>query len=721
MRSAYARWLLLVALATASLAVTGCANDQKTINRVQPNALEKSTLEGEWYFIQTVIDTPSTVNYTFVGDQSTLKKVVREIQENYLIARRSYQFIAGSEKPGPDPAENDAANTPLAMYKISKHFDIRRDYNPATGEQTNVIEENDVDKPWYDRKFMRVDWSENLVTDGDFMLLKRVIDGIETESTSYFVQNGPDAPKFEKNADGVVHYVDIVNKMFVKPTEVNIPDFGKIPTCLLRGAPQICEAGEISVRNSFLKVDEERDFQPVAYSGDRMTRFGFFVEERTGYSNDYGVVENERYRFAHRHNLWMKSHRKNSEGKFVGCTSDKQCDDGKGSKCDTDWGKAQRRYTDDGAPQGLCTIPYREREIRPVVYYTSSNLPADLAVDVESMAAEWNKAFVETVGSMREQECLASDKKACAAETKRDQKIFYICTTPVAENAPEACGERGIDPRPGDLRYHQIVWVSSEEAGGPLGFGPGNSDPETGETILGNAFIYGSAMERAAVSGRDIVGTLNGDLKVGDVQSGDYVTAWNKLAHATRSTEESDAVGLTAENLARNAATMDFSWAASDVVKSAPKSVAEFHKDVQLVRNQLVGQGSFGRGTDEGGARMSRLIGTDIEAKLLTPEMRVAAGLDPRSEDVSEAVLEAASPLRGRSIQSLNAIERTREMIEAKVGYFDGEFADDGLLGLALDIQSEAKKANGGSVAWYGRNYMSATARARSTTKPCAT
>ncbi len=38
------------------------------------------------------------------------------------------------------------------MFPIKAHFDIKRDYNAATGEQTNVIVENTTDRPWYDRE-----------------------------------------------------------------------------------------------------------------------------------------------------------------------------------------------------------------------------------------------------------------------------------------------------------------------------------------------------------------------------------------------------------------------------------------------------------------------------------------------------------------------------------------------------------------------------------------
>ena len=47
---------------------------------------------------------------------------------------------------------------------ISSHFDIIRDYNPTTGEETNKIIESE-ERPWNEREFIRVDWSSDMVTD----------------------------------------------------------------------------------------------------------------------------------------------------------------------------------------------------------------------------------------------------------------------------------------------------------------------------------------------------------------------------------------------------------------------------------------------------------------------------------------------------------------------------------------------------------------------------
>ncbi len=705
MRSAYCRWVLVALLAASAVTALGCA-DPETINRVQPYGLEKSKLEGEWYYLQTVIDTPAGTPYTFVGDQSGARKITWEITEGALLARRSYDLIAGAEVQGPD-ALNDAKNTVVADFKIDSHFDVRREYNPATGEESNVVVENTSDRPWYQRAFIRVDWSENRVTDGDFMLIKQVLNGLKVESSRY-VQEGTDKPLFEEDADGKVSYIDIVNKWFVKPTTINLEGFGEIPTCLLNGHDtELCQDSEISVRNSFLKVTD-RDYQPVLYTGDRMERFGFFIDERKGFSPDYGVIEGERFRFAQRHNIWQKSHRLNDKGERLKCTSDAQCVDKKGSVCDTAWGQAHREYAADGSAQGLCTIAYREREIRPIVYYMSANHPAELAADSDSIAAEWNKAFVATVSSLRENECLTHGGSNCAAERARKdhQKIFHICTTPVAAGAAKECGPEGLSPRPGDLRYSQIVWVSSEESGGPLGYGPAHSDPETGETIIGNAFMYGSSVIKYAAYGRDLVKVINGDLSIADLQSGDFINKLTQVAHARdNKAGDSHAIEMNPEILARDVAAMDFRWAQTDAVQHVPTSVGELQQAIQAASKELHSTGAFGRGVDQGAARISRLVGTDIEALMVTPDMRMAAGLDPRETDLSDSVLKAASPLRGMSPNAMRARERARQMIREKAGYYDADFQDEGLVGLAMEIQAAAKKSNG-TVKWYGKDYV---------------
>ena len=53
------------------------------------------------------------------------------------------------------------------------------------------------------------------------------------------------------------------------------------------------------------------------------------------------------------------------------------------------------------------------------------------------------------------------------------------------------------------MRYSTLHWVESEQLDGPLGYGPSAVDPETGETISGRAYIYGSGFSTYASYGVD--------------------------------------------------------------------------------------------------------------------------------------------------------------------------------------------------------------------------
>ncbi len=690
-----------------SLVTVSCNEAGPAVNRVQPNVVDKAVFDGEFYMTQTVIDAPYGVNFTFVGDQSELEKIRWEIQEHYLIARRSYQQIAGAET---DAITGSASETGavLAMFAIDKHFDIRRDYNPNTGEEENVLVENDEDRPWYSRQFMRVDWSKNLVTDTTFMIYARVFDGIKAEPVAYYVQdeNDPNRPRFERDAAGTVQYIDIVNKMFASPEEVYFPGEGSYPVCFLGYNGYLdCAPGEITVRNSFLRVDTTRDYQPVAYSGDRMERFGYFVTERAGYDPHYGVVEAAPVRYANRHNLWQQSHRGDADNR-VTCTTDAECDDGRGSVCDVDLARSRQTTS------GECTLPYRDRAIRKVVYYVSSNLPEGLFVDAQHLADDWNSAFVDTVASLRENECNAHGGSDCAAERTRADaaRIFVLCHNPVRMGEDPACGEIGLEPRIGDVRYSMIGYVTDAGLGTPLGYGPSAADPETGELIQGNAFVYGADLEILASYARDIVSLLNGDLTEASVLSGANVEAWVRRqtmpgSEATGRTRDDHVVPIDGMDAQSVNSAMDFSWAhVSDPSRRArPRNPIELRDAVRAAGTRLQRAGRFGLGVDRGAARLQSLQGTEIERMLTNADMRAAAGIDPRAPVGADSIA-AASPLRGRSSAEMRVLAEAHRRLNLDTCVLGTDFADEGLLGLAHAL-AQALADGSCSIEFYGQSY----------------
>lgn len=714
-----------LALACSLLALvvsTGCNEAADPINRVQANVVQKDTFDGEWYYLQTVIDTPYDKGYSFVGEQGSLEKITWEVQEDFLIARRSYQHIENSEQDG--IAEGNLRGVAVAMYRIESHFDIRRAYNTVTGEEQNVIMENTTDRLWHEREFMRVDWSQNLITNNDFLVLAKLFDGVQMEPVSYFVQDldkeHPHAPKFEASeGSDEVNYIDLVNKMFVRPTSVMIPGYDHpIPSCFLIGSEQAdCAPGELTVRNSFLKV-EDRDYEPMEYTGDRMERFGYFVTDRMGYNDQYGVVQPARFRFANRHNLWKESHIRdiNDDGEVDYCAGDDQCPGG--STCDLDLGKANRwTFANSGRTRGLCTMPYREREVRPIAYHLSQNFPEELLADARHFEAEWNSAFVDTVSSLRENECVAAGDSDCAAERTREdhQQMFVLCANPVAEDDHEACGPAGTSAPIGDLRYSMLGWVNEPHLSSPLGYGPSAADPETGEIIMANAFVYGAGVERLSAFARDIIAVLNDDLDAADITDGEQIRDWVQHQQApsdllSRRPADEHHIKIDGYNVDRINEAMNFAWAkARGVSKNAdyraPQSVAEFLQIAEASRNTLFRGGAFGRDVGAGASKLKSLRDTDIEDMLTTGEMLLASGIDPRDVgDRTDALFDQASPLRQMDPHAMFALQRMKDRVQEEACIVHADFADDGLIGLAKAIVRAANEGDG-IINWYGVDY----------------
>jgi hypothetical protein len=701
-----------VVVSLALCLLVSCAEERAPINRVQPNAVQKSWFEGDWYFMQTVIDSPYSAAFTIVGEQNYCERIRWEIQEDYLVARRTYEWIANGEPEGLGGASETGAA--VAMWRIESQFDIRRDYNPTTGEEINVVVENDTDRPWYEREYMRVDWSENLIEDADVLAWARILDGIEARSVAYFVQDleveHPHRPRFVQHPDtGDVHYVDIVSKVFAEPTTVWDEWWGEIPTCWLMDQYHLdCVGAEITVRNSFLRVDDdERDYQAWDYSGDRMERFGYFVTERAGYDPLYGVVDPVRHRLINRHNMWRASYRRDDAGERLPCSGDDDCADVNGSVCDLDYARTWR------TEQGRCTIPYRERQVRPIVYYYSRNMPEDFFPDLEHFRLEWNDAFRQTVGSLRENECLAQGGGAdeCAGERDRDdaRDLLVFCHNPVTDADHDACGPVGTVAEIGDLRYSLLGYVSDRHVAPPLGYGPAAVDPVTGEHIQGSAFIYGPEVEYYAAFGRDLVALLNGDLSQEDVAAGIDV---QRAAEALGGGDERGrhVVPLDGDDVERVNRAMDFSWARPpegamhEGRRRRPSSLREAREWQEANRRRIADRGGFGRGPEGGQARLERLRGSPLEAMMTPGEMRLASGLDPASP-LDEATLARSSPLRGQGLAGRRSLRDLDRRLHGSRCWLRAEFMDEGLLGLAQAVQRAVAEGDG-TMEWYGVSYQ---------------
>ena len=232
--------IVLALAATVVFGAVGCG-EAIDINRVAPNVIEKSLFTGEWHFRSTVVDKQFHTDMVFIGLEGSLERVRWEITESQLIAHRSYERV-----PGTDPSNPGEQNV-LAMFPITKHFDIRRGYNAVNGVENNIIEENTSDRPWWERENMRVDWSRNIADTFD---LGSLAPGAGVNRNA--------------NNDPTYPWKVRVSKNYIETTI----DAGLAPDpyiCYYLDGLSPCNAAMVKLKLSFKKIEGDSDYVPLDY------------------------------------------------------------------------------------------------------------------------------------------------------------------------------------------------------------------------------------------------------------------------------------------------------------------------------------------------------------------------------------------------------------------------------------------------------------------------
>lgn len=426
----------LLVLSTALAMFAGCTKEEP-INRVGVNVVEKGLFEGSWYMNRTVVD----VQYegagmgTFPGDAASdlggtgfagVPRIRWVIDEHFLYAYRDYELVEGIDGAPREPGS--FLGQPIAAFKIEKHFDIRREYNATTGEEQNVLAENDTDHRWYERQFMRVDWSENLLPGyyGITANLYEVFGLYTREPVPLYVQAASDFPDswqphfdympcandadtscqpYERDlagdyAQGDLYHFSFVTQEMLSPGDVPDPLTGQtVNWCqsIYSDAPT-CTAMIAYVRTSFLKVSDTRQYEPVNWTDSRWDRHGYFRNEgetadrQVGGIGDpfYGETDFLNYNI-NRHNIWKNWYTVNADGSHT-------------------------------------PVPYTERDVRQIVWYTTTEMPAHLVQPSFDLVGQWNQVLMETVRELRHQEQPVYARQQC--QTSNPDGYCFCQTDP---------------------------------------------------------------------------------------------------------------------------------------------------------------------------------------------------------------------------------------------------------------------------------------------------
>jgi len=475
---------LLIVLMTFS-----CAQNIGDVDRTKSGRVDKALFNSSdvWYMRNTIIDVPFSTGFSFVGNQGETELIRWRITEDYLYAHRAFDWIDGTEEEYIQEG-GIYFGAPVAIYRIKSHFDVQRQYNPSTGEETNVIVENMSDRPWNERNYMRVDWSKNLVKDMRYGSISK----IPTAPISYYVPetevDNPERLVLSKD------YISLVGMIFSEP-ETFTWGGHKYPYCYLYSDQHTdCLGQRIKYRTSFLKRDTTNVYKGVQYDDNKFNKFGFFRTDRFKYDKYKGTNRENEIHLINKWNLCKK----------------------------------------DSEDQNIATC-----EKRKIVYYLNEGFPEDLKDEAKKIALSWNRVLKATVQIAKgnnvdyHKEVLTNlDDYFDNHDLQNDiegEDLFILCpNNPVQEGDPAEClpaGEKWgkFSPQIGDLRYSMIYWIAAPQKSSPLGYGPAANDTETGEIFQANAFIYGNALETYITYIMDIMDLLNGDTSLEDYTSGDYL------------------------------------------------------------------------------------------------------------------------------------------------------------------------------------------------------
>jgi hypothetical protein len=592
-------WRRMTALAlTASVAVVaGCAQDVGDIDRTSPEKVQKALFENddEWYHRQVVVQTDMQGSVIFEALESNLKRIRWTITENVLYAHSTVELVGGLNE-GFDDAQDRRLGA-VAAFPIIAHFDVQRSYNPATGEPSNVIVENMSDRHWYERDYMRVDWSTNLI-DG-FWMMQNWLGSVSSARQRIPNENSfvdPDRTRITED------YIDTVTEYHYQPD---------VYACYTYGLDAVfngCEGGRLRVRNAFLKIDPTPTYEPLQFTDQvEITRngdpLGPVIYTTEVYDPSLGMMmevecNQQTAEFLRRRNGsdFERNCRPATFDMFnrFGYFRTERCEFDRGFGCNdagrkyyaNRWNIWQTAFDANGN-----VIPMHQRTPKPITYFLNPEYPEWMFGPAQVVAAEWDKAFrgaaklglgvsdsqldailEENYGHTNmfrivENSChpgpltawKAANGAAQDADRKDVRKIFadavggnldgeqleralwglsnkrrvQLCADLEWATENRPAGELFTWERFGDLRYSFFNWVESDVPW--AGYGPSASDPLTGELINGSANFAGGYIRRASAYAADLIQFFNGELSETDVAFGTHVRRHMAERQASRS------------------------------------------------------------------------------------------------------------------------------------------------------------------------------------------
>jgi hypothetical protein len=717
--NAFRRILGSLGLVLFASAAVGCVPRTDDINRVQPGYVDKAFYQSghEWHYRRSIVDS-ETANQVAIEGAGDLwvDRVVWEIQEDLLIARKPYSAIPGSGLDSIPGGEDDFEGPVIGMWPIESHFDIIRDYDTLTRRERNTIVENSVDRPWNERRYMRVNWANNLVQYGSPTSFYGAysVGWVPLQ----FISTGSQWTHIEtRGSEGDLtsarisdDYMEYSERVFLSQDTFTCWAFAGFSLAVRFGG---CGFGEATVRHSFVRIDEDSGHTPRFYPDtyvrkdengeitpddetgevereDVYGRFGVFRLDTPTYDRGYGITQSGRLYRAMLFNIWEESVDENGD-----------------------------------------EIPYELRQEKPIIYYLNAEYPARYRETAAEVGAEYNRVFKNMVADLkgvstdevmdmfevRTNDCnetnivnyvlerpelayavgriTCGENDVCGLPTVEGQSMSdmdalqleleqeiglgnlrKVCTSLEAATYDRPTGKSDFNwQRVGDLRYNFIVWLNNPQRSGWGGYGPMHADALSGETIAATAYIRGVYYEIGAANVADYICFMNDeeDCSMTNIAYGQNIRA--ELAD-------------TRDRYLEISQTR-----ASDAMMS----------ELRNRMDALTSRADGGLPVDKSGRsienRLSRLAGTEMEKRLMDPGMMALLSdgqwlTKELDGEVPSYVTENATLENFWRFFSPLAPERdeARRMMEAGGFCFLTQDLDPHYAGLALDLKDLSRE-----------------------------
>ncbi|MDX9730981.1 MAG: zinc-dependent metalloprotease, partial [Bdellovibrionales bacterium] len=262
----------------------GCAKTKPLKSMVDPDAyVAKSDFEGKTF---------SLVRGVEEADSNNVVGAIPGFSEDYgfvevRITESELQLIQTF-----NPANKKETQSIIASYAIKSHFDIIREENDFK-EKTHRIVEN-RERPWNQRKFMRVDWTK------------------PTNERSALATS-------TQNADVPVENVTLIEGLKNEAGHLSwLTEFSVAGGKHWWGV----ENNSRVVARTHLMPIKASDFERVNYRNQDFQRFGYFVNQHSVENLEKGYLDSEleANTFANLHNV-CEAGRKDANGRLLSCST----------------------------------------------------------------------------------------------------------------------------------------------------------------------------------------------------------------------------------------------------------------------------------------------------------------------------------------------------------------------------------------------------------------